>query len=91
MVAVVASNTWLAQQALDAIEYDWGDAPYNQDLSRRRASAVARLLVLSGCDPIGIVPKGHGETQPVAPNTSPANRQLNRRVEFSILSQSNYN
>ncbi|GAB5448907.1 xanthine dehydrogenase family protein molybdopterin-binding subunit [Gymnodinialimonas sp.] len=27
-VAVVATNTWYAIQALDAIEYDWGDAPY---------------------------------------------------------------
>lgn len=27
-VAVVASNTWYAIQALDAIEYDWGPAPY---------------------------------------------------------------
>ena len=27
-VAVVASNTWLAQRAADAIEVDWGPAPY---------------------------------------------------------------
>ncbi|WP_291729993.1 molybdopterin cofactor-binding domain-containing protein [Leisingera sp. F5] len=27
-VAVVATNTWLAMQALDAIEVDWEDAPY---------------------------------------------------------------
>ena len=27
-VAVVATNTWLAQQAVDAIEIDWGAAPY---------------------------------------------------------------
>lgn len=27
-VAVIANNTWLAQQAVDAIDVDWGDAPY---------------------------------------------------------------
>ncbi|MEJ6390153.1 xanthine dehydrogenase family protein molybdopterin-binding subunit [Gymnodinialimonas ulvae] len=27
-VAVIASNTWYAIQALDAIDYDWGPAPY---------------------------------------------------------------
>ena len=27
-VAVVANNTWLAQQALDMVEIDWEDAPY---------------------------------------------------------------
>ncbi len=28
-VAVIANNTWLAMQALDAIEVDWDDAPYD--------------------------------------------------------------
>ncbi|MEX0350375.1 MAG: molybdopterin cofactor-binding domain-containing protein [Paracoccaceae bacterium] len=27
-VAVIASNTWLAMQAVEAIDVDWGDAPY---------------------------------------------------------------
>lgn len=27
-VAVVANNTWLAQQAVDAVDIDWGEAPY---------------------------------------------------------------
>ncbi|WP_037307947.1 xanthine dehydrogenase family protein molybdopterin-binding subunit [Ruegeria halocynthiae] len=27
-VAVVANNTWLANQAVEAIDVDWGDAPY---------------------------------------------------------------
>ena len=27
-VAVIATNTWYAIQALDAIDYDWGPAPY---------------------------------------------------------------
>ena len=30
-VAVIASNTWLAIQAVNAIEVDWGDAPYPTD------------------------------------------------------------
>ncbi|SDN40768.1 isoquinoline 1-oxidoreductase, beta subunit [Lutimaribacter pacificus] len=30
-VAVVARNTWLAQQAVDAIEVEWEDAPYPAD------------------------------------------------------------
>ena len=31
--AVVASNTWLAFQAADAVEADWGDAPYPAEQS----------------------------------------------------------
>ncbi len=30
-VAVVATNTWLAMQAVDAIDVTWGDAPYPSD------------------------------------------------------------
>ncbi|EEE36218.1 Aldehyde oxidase and xanthine dehydrogenase, molybdopterin binding domain protein [Rhodobacteraceae bacterium KLH11] len=30
-VAVIASNTWLAIQAVEAIDVDWGDAPYPPD------------------------------------------------------------
>ncbi len=30
-VAVIATNTWYAIQALDAIEYDWAEAPYPAD------------------------------------------------------------
>ncbi|NOD98428.1 molybdopterin-dependent oxidoreductase [Ruegeria sp. HKCCD6228] len=30
-VAVIASNTWLANQAVEAIDVDWGDAPYPPD------------------------------------------------------------
>ncbi|MBV7409408.1 molybdopterin cofactor-binding domain-containing protein [Maritimibacter sp. DP1N21-5] len=28
-IAVVATNTWLAMQAADAVEIEWGDAPYD--------------------------------------------------------------
>ncbi len=30
-VAVIANNTWLAMQAVEAIDVDWGDAPYPPD------------------------------------------------------------
>lgn len=30
-IAVVANNTWLAQQAADAVEIEWGAAPYPAD------------------------------------------------------------
>jgi len=32
-----------------------------------------------------ITSQGYGETKPVAPNDTPENRQLNRRVEFIIV------
>jgi outer membrane protein OmpA-like peptidoglycan-associated protein len=60
-----------------------GDA-MNQALSERRAQAVKRTLVDQGVDASRIAARGMGEAFPVASNTSPAGRQLNRRVEIVI-------
>ncbi|GIG40778.1 OmpA family protein [Cellulomonas phragmiteti] len=70
----------------DAIASD----AYNQDLSERRAAAVAAALTQRGMRG-ALEPVGFGETRPVAPNTrdgadDPAGRQLNRRVEIVVPS-----
>jgi outer membrane protein OmpA-like peptidoglycan-associated protein len=56
----------------------------NLDLSSRRADAVADYLRAHGIDPKILSAKGRGETHPVAPNTSPAGRAQNRRIEIVI-------
>lgn len=61
-----------------------GDASYNQDLSERRAFAVASVLIASNVSPGRILAFGRGETQPVADNLTPAGKQQNRRVEIII-------
>ncbi|MHC1732839.1 MAG: OmpA family protein [Bacteroidales bacterium] len=64
---------------------DGADAA-NLDLSKRRAAAVKKELVNSfGVTGDRLVTDGLGESQPVAPNDSPANKALNRRVEFIKL------
>lgn len=66
-----------------------GTGAYNQDLSERRAQAVADALTERGVTSINDV-VGFGEQRPVAPNEAsdgsdnPAGRQLNRRVELII-------
>lgn len=62
-----------------------GSAAYNQDLSQRRAQAVAAILRNAGVSPSRIVAYGRGEDQPVASNLTPQGRQLNRRVEILII------
>lgn len=58
-----------------------GTDEYNQDLSVKRAKAVAKLLVEDfGVDASRLDTAGFGETHPVAENNSKANRQLNRRA-----------
>jgi outer membrane protein OmpA-like peptidoglycan-associated protein len=54
-------------------------------LSDARANSVKSWLVGAGVDPNRLVPKGYGQTRPVAPNVTEANRARNRRVQFIIL------
>lgn len=55
----------------------------NLDLSKRRAASVKNELVRSfGVNGDRLETDGMGEGQPVAPNDNPANKALNRRVEF---------
>ena len=61
-----------------------GSAGYNQDLSSRRAQAVAGVLLEQGVSPARVRAFGRGEDDPVASNLTPEGRQLNRRVEVII-------
>ncbi len=61
-----------------------GSAGYNQDLSSRRASAVAGVLLEQGVAPSRVRSFGRGENEPVASNLTPQGRQQNRRVEIII-------
>lgn len=43
-VAVVADNTWRAFQALDAVEYDWADAPFQHEQAEHWAEVEASFV-----------------------------------------------
>lgn len=63
-----------------------GSEAYNQALSERRANAVRDALQQRGVAPDRIRSiQGFGESAPAAPNDTPANRQLNRRVEIKAV------
>ena len=62
-----------------------GTAEMNQTLSLNRATAVMEYIVSKGISTDRISAKGLGMTKPKVPNDTPENRQLNRRVEFTIL------
>lgn len=61
-----------------------GTDAYNLDLSRRRANAVASYLISRGVPSARVATSGRGETEPIAPNDTEADRQKNRRVEVAI-------
>lgn len=59
-----------------------GGAALNQRLSEARAKAVMDRMVAMGISPGRLRFLGHGQGQPVAPNTTPEGKAQNRRVEF---------
>jgi outer membrane protein OmpA-like peptidoglycan-associated protein len=61
-----------------------GSDAYNEDLSKRRADAVADYLAMRGVSRARIATIGYGERYPVADNATEAGRSLNRRVEIKI-------
>jgi len=63
-----------------------GTAEYNQNLSERRARAVADYLIGQGVQSVRIGTQGHGESRLlVSPEQSEADRQANRRVEIRVV------
>ena len=56
----------------------------NLTLSSRRAGDVVTYLVAEGVNPNIISAKGFGDTHPVAPNDTPADRAKNRRIVITV-------
>jgi outer membrane protein OmpA-like peptidoglycan-associated protein len=57
-------------------------------ISQRRADAVVKALIAAGIEPDRLVAKAYGNTKTKVPSKGPARkRELNRRVDFTILEQ----
>ncbi len=64
-----------------------GSDSYNQKLSYQRANAVKDYLMrYHNIESLRLIVVGYGESQPIADNRTKAGRDLNRRIEFKILS-----
>jgi outer membrane protein OmpA-like peptidoglycan-associated protein len=61
-----------------------GTDEYNQQLSQRRADAVASAIMARGVQADRVRARGYGEEFPVASNDNAGSRQRNRRVEVVI-------
>ncbi len=61
-----------------------GTPQHNLQLSRQRARAIYQYLIRKGIEPERLTYKGVGARQPLVPDTTEANRAINRRVEFVV-------
>jgi|GEM_PF-1948044 len=64
-----------------------GDPKLNILLSEQRVAAIKDYLVAKGIAGNRITGKGYGGAKPIASNATEETRQLNRRVEFKIVSK----
>jgi outer membrane protein OmpA-like peptidoglycan-associated protein len=62
-----------------------GTDAYNQQLSQRRADAVAGYLSSRGILRDRMITVGAGKTRPIADNSTDAGRAANRRVEITLV------
>jgi outer membrane protein OmpA-like peptidoglycan-associated protein/Mg-chelatase subunit ChlD len=63
----------------------YGNDPYNQWLSERRAETVAEYLTGLGFPVNQISYKGFGESKLLVPDDSPENRYINRRINIQLI------
>ncbi|MBH9575380.1 OmpA family protein [Inhella proteolytica] len=61
-----------------------GSEAFNQQLSERRAHAVARVLLAAGLPPERLQVQGFGKRRPIASNQTDAGRAQNRRVVLIV-------
>jgi len=63
-----------------------GNSNENMVLSEKQAQAVADYCISKGIKAERLVVKGYGQTLPIAFNKDEEGREMNRRIEFKMLS-----
>ncbi|MBN2800228.1 MAG: OmpA family protein [Deltaproteobacteria bacterium] len=87
VATVLLANPQLKKVEVQGHTDSDGNDAYNLNLSQARVDSVMSFLVERGVEADRLVAKGYGETMPMVPNTSKANKATNRRVQFIILEQ----
>jgi sodium-type flagellar protein MotY len=84
MLEFIKADPTVNHIELDGHSDNSGNRLTNRDLSRRRGLAVMDFFKANGIPESQIVLRFHGERYPLVPNTNPANRAKNRRVNIHL-------
>ncbi len=79
----VTVNGYTDNQPIHTVQF-----PSNWQLSQARAAAVAKVIESRMSDPKRVRVVGKADADPLAPNTTPAGRERNRRTEVVLLKTS---
>jgi outer membrane protein OmpA-like peptidoglycan-associated protein len=83
-IVMILNNNPTATLIVNGHTDNVGKPAANMLLSENRAIAVKKYLLDAGIDESRIKASGYGDTQPLVPNTTKANKEKNRRVEFIV-------
>ena len=86
-LAAFLKNNPTAEIELAGHTDNQGDFDENVRLSKQRVEVVKAYLVTNGIASGRIVTRGYGPTRPIGSNNAETTRQLNRRVEMTVLKQ----
>jgi chemotaxis protein MotB len=87
LIASKKDFTVLVSGHTDDTPIDTYQFPSNWELSAARAISVARFLSENGVDPHRLSIQGYAEFRPIHSNSTPENKQANRRVEITLIKQ----
>ncbi len=85
MIEILIENPNAMVQIAGHTDSD-GSSGYNQTLSEERAASVYAYFIQNGVQARTLTAVGFGENMPEVPNTSVANKAMNRRIVFTVLS-----
>ncbi len=83
-IKTIKACTEKVKLKIDGYTDNQGKAEANVTLSKKRADAIAHLLMQLGFTREGLLVQGMGDANAMADNTTPEGRFKNRRIEFSI-------
>lgn len=85
LVALLKAHPEIVHLSIEGHTDTRGAPAHNQDLSDRRAAAVAKYLNSHGLPNVKFEHKGHGASKPLCTEATDACHDKNRRVEFILL------